>query len=261
MDTALLEQLPPVALGAAYGLFWSWEAIAGLTRGKRAADWRRRVRNMALTVMTIAIGIAGGELVMTLARWSEAAGFGLLYRLDLSLPAALLLGILATDLVEYLRHRLQHQVPFLWRFHRVHHSDTRIDATTSFRAHPLDIVSRPLLHAVLLPLIGVSPLAMLVATPLVLPVLVFQHADIRLPESLDRLLRLVLVTPGMHLLHHSQHQPETDSNYATFLSVWDRLFASYRVGRPEEIGLTGHDGPRHQTIGGLLATPWRPSAG
>lgn len=152
---------------------------------------------------------------------------GLLARLGLPFVAQLLLTFLLLDFWRYWEHRLFHRVPVLWRLHLVHHSDTQIDVTSSERHHPFELL---LGTAVMLALIGVLGLPahavglyLLTATVIALN----SHANLRLPASLDRRLNWLIVTPGVHAVHHSDLQSQTDSNYGTVLTLWDRLFGSY----------------------------------
>jgi sterol desaturase/sphingolipid hydroxylase (fatty acid hydroxylase superfamily) len=139
----------------------------------------------------------------------------------------------------------------------VHHTDIAMDVTTTFRNHPVEMALRPLFLAVAVVAFGVPPLAVLIQPLLQLPVLVFQHANVKLPPALERVLSWLIVTPGMHLVHHSRTEPETNSNYATWISVWDTLFLTREHASPAALGLDGHDTARHQTLFGMLATPWR----
>lgn len=152
---------------------------------------------------------------------------GLLSRLDLPFAAQLILTFLLLDLWLYWEHRLYHRVPLLWRLHLVHHSDTQIDVTTSERHHPLEfLLGAVILMAVVatfgLPAPAVG-LYLLVATMVTL----YSHANLRLPAALDRQLRRFIVTPPMHAVHHSDLQSQTDSNYGSVLTLWDRIFGTY----------------------------------
>jgi sterol desaturase/sphingolipid hydroxylase (fatty acid hydroxylase superfamily) len=253
----VLSQLPPLLLVGAYVFFWAWEgAGAARSAGKTPG---RRARNIAISLASFAIAGASGAALLAVSALTTERQWGLLAMAGGQIPAAAIvgLGMLAADLTDYWRHRVSHAVPGLWRLHRVHHSDTAIDVTTSLRNHPIEMMLRPLFLSVGVVAFGIPPLSLVLLTLLQLPVLVFQHANIALPAWLDRAIALVVVTPGMHLVHHSRAAPQTNSNYATCLSLWDRLFFTFRRGMPETLGLDGHDGPRHQSLVGMLATPWR----
>jgi sterol desaturase/sphingolipid hydroxylase (fatty acid hydroxylase superfamily) len=157
-----------------------------------------------------------------------------------------------------------HVVPLLWRLHRVHHSDTGFDLSTGVRFHPLEIAVSMGVKLGLVLVLGVDPLAVLLFELLLSLGSLFTHTDIALPAALDRRLRWLLVTPSMHRIHHSTWQPETDSNYGFHLSLWDRVFGSYRAQprQPEEqmpIGLEHFRTADEQTLPALLLQPFRPA--
>jgi sterol desaturase/sphingolipid hydroxylase (fatty acid hydroxylase superfamily) len=250
-----ISRLPPVFLVTAYAVFWCWEALRS---ARQRPESHKRTQNLAVSAICIAIAATSGVAVLGLSALAASRHWGLLGLADLQLWAATLAGVLLLDLTDYARHRLTHAVPILWRLHRVHHSDPAVDVTTSLRNHPIEILLRPLFVGAAVLAFGIQPLAVLLQPLLQLPVLVFQHANIRLPPALDRTLAIFIVTPGMHLVHHSRTRQEHDSNYATLLSVWDRLFGSFKPAiAPARIGLDGYEQPRDQTVFGMLATPWR----
>ncbi|MDX1531724.1 MAG: sterol desaturase family protein [Rhodothermales bacterium] len=165
------------------------------------------------------------------------------------------------DVWTYAWHRINHRVPFLWRFHRVHHADAEMDVTTASRFHVGELALSSALRIPLIVLVGVYAWELLLYETLMFAVVQFHHANVGLPARLDRALRAVIVTPAMHKVHHSRLQPETDSNYSSLFSWWDRLFRSFRLReRPEEIrfGLDAFDGEAHRTLGGLLRMPLAP---
>jgi sterol desaturase/sphingolipid hydroxylase (fatty acid hydroxylase superfamily) len=251
-----ISRLPPLLLIAAYAVFWAWEALyaARPQPGQRA----RRGRNLALSAICIVIAAVSGTAALWLSALAEREHWGLMQLLEMPAAVACVAGVVLLDLTDYVRHRLSHAVPLLWRLHRVHHSDLAVDVTTSLRNHPIEILLRPVFLSVTVIAFGIAPLAVLLQPLVQLPILVFQHANIRLPAALDRALAWLIVTPGMHLVHHSRARLEADSNYATFLTVWDRLFGSFRAaGIPAAIGIDGFDQPRNQTMVGLLATPFQ----
>jgi len=251
-----ISQLPPVVLVAAYAVFWCWEALSSPRAG--GSQPGRRARNLALSAICIVIAAASGTGVLWLSAQGAAQRWGLLTLVDRPVWAATLSGVLLLDLTDYARHRLSHAVPLLWRLHRVHHSDLVVDVTTSLRNHPVEILLRPLFLGASVVVFGIPPHLVLLQPLVTLPVLVFQHANIRLPPSLDRALAWVVVTPSMHLVHHSRARREADSNYTTMLTLWDRMFRSFTPSRvPARIGTDGLDQPEYQTLFGMLGTPWR----
>jgi sterol desaturase/sphingolipid hydroxylase (fatty acid hydroxylase superfamily) len=252
---ATLGSLPPLILAASFAILWAIEAALGARSA--SAPPRRKARNLALTAGNFFIGGISGAALGWVAQFATERGFGLLALAGWPFWVNVVAGVLLIDLAEYWRHRISHSVPALWRLHRVHHSDPVVDVTTSMRNHPLEMMLRPVFLAAAAIAFGLTPLTFLIYTIVQLPVLLFQHVRFALPDPLDRMLRLVIVTPAWHLLHHSQQQAETDSHYATFLTVWDRLFASCGTVRtPERIGLPEYNAPARQTLGALLRDPW-----
>lgn len=154
-------------------------------------------------------------------------GWGLFNRTDWPLWLEGLLAVLILDFAIWLQHLITHRVPLLWRFHRVHHADRDMDVTTAIRFHPVEIAASMLLKIGLVYLLGPAALAVLVFEVLLNGTSLFNHANLRLPPRLDAALRLILVTPDMHRVHHSTLRHEHDRNFGFALSVWDRLFGTY----------------------------------
>ena len=161
------------------------------------------------------------------AKWAQDNGFGLLNIFAVPSWVAVIATFAISTLVSYLFHVSMHKVHLFWRMHRVHHSDTHLDISTSLRNHPLELVA--MLFVVVLSAIffGLNPVALAVVQAIESITNAISHANLRLPERIDRPLRWVFVTPNMHCLHHSSYQPETDSNYGQVFSIWDRLFGTY----------------------------------
>lgn len=152
---------------------------------------------------------------------------GLLGDTELPIAVEVIAVFLLLDFWRYWEHRVFHEIPLFWRIHLVHHSDTSIDITTTHRHHPLEsLITTPLL-LILLFAVGFSWLSFAVYVVIASTVALISHANVRLPQSLDALLRLVIVTPAVHAIHHSNHQPQTDSNYSSVLTLWDRIFGTY----------------------------------
>ena len=161
-------------------------------------------------------------------------------------------------------HRLNHRVPFLWRFHRAHHSDAQMDVTTASRFHIGEILFSNCLRIPLILLLGIQLWELVLYETALLAVIQFHHANVGVPPRLDQLLRCFIVTPAMHKVHHSRWQPETDSNYSSLLSIWDRLFRSFRLRddpRTIQFGLDEFARPENQTLAGILKTPLKAGRG
>jgi sterol desaturase/sphingolipid hydroxylase (fatty acid hydroxylase superfamily) len=132
------------------------------------------------------------------------------------------------SLTVYLTHVIEHKTPWLWRLHRVHHLDTHLDVSTSQRHHPVELILNVVILVSVTIVFGLMAWVVVIFEGIEAVIDIFSHANVRLPGSVDRVVRWVLVTPNIHSLHHSSHQPETDSNYGTVFTLWDRLFGTYR---------------------------------
>jgi sterol desaturase/sphingolipid hydroxylase (fatty acid hydroxylase superfamily) len=180
-----------------------------------------------------------------------------LHALELDGPWRLLVAVLVLDLWMYLWHRMNHALPFLWRFHRMHHSDPAMDVTTATRFHLGEHVIGATLRLGLIPIFGLEAWHLIVYEILVVAITMFHHANISLGR-LDGVLRLLIVTPKFHKLHHSRWRPETDSNFSTLFSFWDRLAGTFRMRADVgtiRFGLDEFAADDWQSVGGMLKTP------
>ncbi len=226
---------------------------------------RRWARHLTLVALgTLLVRLAFPVAAIAIAAEVEAAGFGILQLAQLDkMPFAVevLLGVVVLDLAIYLQHRIFHRVPWLWRLHRMHHSDTEFELSTAIRFHPLEIALSMLIKILVVVICGIPALAVLLFEILLNATALFSHADISLPSTVDAALRRVLVTPDMHRIHHSVIPVETNSNFGFCLSWWDRLFDSYRaqsVRDPAQmpIGLERFRESREQALWPLLRQPF-----
>jgi sterol desaturase/sphingolipid hydroxylase (fatty acid hydroxylase superfamily) len=199
-----------------------------------------------------------GSAMVAVCDWTARHGVGLLPAAALPALGRFFVALVLLDGWMYLWHRANHTVPLLWRFHRMHHSDDHMDVTTATRFHLGEHAGAGLLRLGLIPLAGLELGHLLVYDTLVVVLTMFHHADISLGRA-DRWLAWLIVTPGIHKIHHSRRRPETDSNFSTVLSVWDRLAGTLRT-RPDpatlSFGLDELAAPDWQTVGGMLATPF-----
>jgi sterol desaturase/sphingolipid hydroxylase (fatty acid hydroxylase superfamily) len=240
----------------------AWETASpffGYFRGRPLERGRHAFRNLAfgaLNALLIPVGFVGAW--SWAAALSKSRNVGLLHLLRLPQWAHAIATVLALDCWTYWWHRWNHTVPLLWRFHRTHHSDPQMDVTTSTRFHIGEMAISNILRIPLIFLLGAEIWELAVYEMLALAVVMFHHADVGLPKSVDRILRIVLVTPAMHKVHNSRLPVETNSNYTSLLSLWDRLFQSFRLrDEPREIhfGLDGFDDESDQSIVGMVRTP------
>ncbi|HEY8241914.1 MAG TPA: sterol desaturase family protein [Casimicrobiaceae bacterium] len=179
-----------------------------------------------------------------------------------SLPgwAQAIAGILVLDFAEWLLHVIQHRVRPLWLIHAVHHSDPHLDASTALRHHPLEVLVTLLWQSGLLWVVGLPMWVLMLRGIVGVPIGLYQHANLRLPPALDRVLGLVIASPGIHRVHHSPRVDETNANYGTVFSFWDRLFGTYRApdyDRAPAYGLARLRAPEWQGVSGMLATPFK----
>ena len=194
------------------------------------------------------------------ANWANSNGFGILNWLSLPGWAHLAGAILLMDTWMYWWHFLNHKISFFWRFHRVHHSDPNMDVSTASRFHTGEIIFSSLLRIPVIMIIGLHLWELLVYGTLLVIVVQFHHANIALPEKADKLLRALIVTPAMHKVHHSRWQPETDSNYSSLFSFWDRINRTFRLHNPLHtlrLGLDEFDREEDQGVRGLFSMPFR----
>lgn len=223
-----------------FALFASLEALAPRRQRSqaRAGRWFTNLSIVVLDTLALrALAFAVPLLAVGAALDAGRMGWGLFNVLDWPLWLEVILSVLILDFAIWAQHLVTHKVPILWRFHRVHHADRDFDVTTALRFHPVEIAASALLKVGLVYVIGPSALAVIVFEILLNATAMFNHANLRLPLGLDRVVRLVLVTPDMHRVHHSVHRHEHDSNYGFSLSIWDRIFRTY-VPQPA----AGHDG-------------------
>lgn len=210
---------------------------------------------IAVSFLMPLLAIGGAEI-------AGARSWGLLNLIGLPGWLEFVIALILLDLAVYAQHVASHKIPILWRLHKVHHTDRDIDAATALRFHPLEIVLSMAYKIAVVLCLGPAALAVFVFEVLLNASAVFNHANLRLPPWLDRVLRLGLVTPDMHRVHHSVLEPETNSNYGFCLPVWDRLFGTYRA-QPTlghaamTIGLEHHQSNKPSGLIWSLLLPFR----
>ncbi len=243
------------ALWAAEGLFPFWET-SFRTTGERL---RHDARNLALGLFNAAVILVLSSAILTFAvSWAETGGIGFLHMFSLAPWLETLLACVVFDFWMYLWHRANHSIPFLWRFHRMHHSDPAMDVTTGLRFHIGEIFLSSIARLAVVPLLGMTLGQVVLYEAVFLPIVLFHHSNVRLPRWLDHGLLALIVTPAMHRVHHSRFRPETDSNYGSVLPWWDLLARTFRLrqdARTIRPGLDGFDAREWQTIPGMMKTP------
>ena len=243
---------------AFFGL-WEWLAPRHVAVVGRPKRWVNNIGIFLVNGLIMRLILTVVVVDLSYVAWKN--GWGLFNRLSLSPLVSFPLSFLLLDFLAYVQHILFHKIPYTWRFHRMHHSDLEVDLTTGQRFHPFEtLVSFAIQQGVILAL-GLSPAGVLLFDALVIPFSLFNHANIRLPGGLDWFLRLGVVTPDMHRVHHSTDWMESNSNFGFMFPWWDRLFGTYtpQPNRPHEkmeLGLKEFRSPRFLWLSYLLVFPF-----
>jgi sterol desaturase/sphingolipid hydroxylase (fatty acid hydroxylase superfamily) len=215
------------AFVAVFALVAWFEMRAPRRPGQTRRD--RWVANLGILLVDVVLmRLTVGAAAYATALAAEAQGWGLLRMTGWSPLLTALAALVLLDLAIYLQHVMSHALPAFWRLHQVHHADLEVDATTGIRFHPIEIIVSMLWKAAVVAGLGADPWVVIVYEAMLNLAAVWTHGNIRVPGAIDRRLRWVLCTPDMHRVHHSVVRAETDSNYGNILSVWDRLFGTYR---------------------------------
>jgi sterol desaturase/sphingolipid hydroxylase (fatty acid hydroxylase superfamily) len=194
------------------------------------------------------------------AHWAMQNSFGLLHWLGVTGMLAGLLGLVLLDCAIYWQHRIMHMVPLLWRLHLTHHTDPAIDVTSGVRFHPGEAVFSMLFQAGVAVLLGVRADVVLLFAIVLNAASLFEHSNIALHYKVERRLRWLIVTPAMHIVHHSRADGDTNTNFGFCLSLWDRVFGSYRPRSEAALdppGLSAYDSASEQRFTRLLGLPFR----
>lgn len=228
----LLANAAPIRLAVFFLMLtamalWEWVAPRRSLPVERRRRWPGNLGLLAVdyVVLRIAFPVA----TVGFAEFVAANGWGLLPLAALPGWLAIVAGVLFLDLVIYFQHVLLHAVPVLWRLHRVHHADLGFDVTTGLRFHPAEILLSMLLKLAAIAALGAPPIAVLLFELILNAAAMFNHGNVRIPTSVDRWLRLLIVTPDMHRVHHSIVRNETNSNFGFNFPWWDRWFGTYRA--------------------------------
>lgn len=239
----------------------AWETYAPRIRDMHAtaARWLNNIALLVVCNLFVAVVYPAAAVGASIA--AQARGWGLFNHVSVPWWLMGIASLLAIDLSRYGEHVLLHKVPFLWRFHKIHHSDLEYDCTTGLRFHPIEALVTSAMGLSLIALLGMPPLAVLCYELGYISVTLFSHGNIRMPARLDHFLRFVLVTPDAHRIHHSALREEADSNYGILLLWWDRVFHTYRVHPQRDyesmtMGLPDMRDPKGVTLFKLLLMPF-----
>ena len=221
----------PIRLGFFLGIFavialWEWRSPRRRLQTSRAVRW---INNLGLVLInTLVVRLAFPAAALGMAVFAGEQGWGLFNYFTVPFWAAVLASVIVMDFFIWLQHVMVHAIPVLWRLHRVHHADMDFDVTTGARFHTLEMLLSLFIKFMVIVLLGPPVVAVLVFEVVLNATAMFNHGNIRIPAGLDSLLRLLVVTPDMHRVHHSVEDDETNSNFGFNLPWWDRLFGTYR---------------------------------
>lgn len=249
-----------IILVGGIGFFWMLEYIIPLFQ-HRYHKVKHAGFNLFFTLTTIIVNFSLAFVLLKASDWAVQNQFGIINWLpEMPLWVYGLVGLLLLDLIgAYFVHWLEHQVKWMWMFHLIHHSDLHVDTTTANRHHPGESVFRLVFTVVAVVLTGAPMWLVFLYQSLSVVLSQFNHANIRLPEKLDKVLSYIIVTPDMHHTHHHYVLPYTDSNYGNIFSIWDRLFGTFSYLKREELvyGVdTCMDPEENQHIGAMLKIPF-----
>lgn len=226
-----------------------------------ALTFTRFGRHALIAIMgALASRLILGSGLVGIAVLAQDHGVGVFNWLSVPAWVAILVCFIAMDFAIWAQHLVLHKVPWLWRLHRVHHGDTIMDVSTALRFHPFEILASLAFKAAIIIVLGAPAVAVLAFEIALGAGALFTHANIALPTWLERSLRFALITPSLHVIHHSPNPLETNSNYGFSFSVWDRIFGTYRATRLVSngpIGLENWREPCDQTLPAMLANPFK----
>ncbi|NQV83794.1 MAG: sterol desaturase family protein [Rhodospirillales bacterium] len=258
-----------IRLSAFFGIFavmavWELMAPRRVLQQSKVVRWYSNLGIVAVNTVIARIVFPLAPVAVALV--AAERGWGVFNVVEISSGFAIICAVVLLDLAIYLQHVMVHAVPMLWRLHRMHHADTDFDVTTGARFHPAEIVLSVAIKMAVIVLIGAPAVAVVIFEVVLNATAMFNHSNVRLPLALDRVLRLFVVTPDMHRVHHSVLPHETNSNFGFNLPWWDRLFGTYRA-QPElghegmDIGIDLFRNPGELHLHKMLAQPFVGEAG
>ncbi len=248
-------------LAGGIAFFWVAESIKPLFNFDYK-KWNHAAINIFFTVTTIIVNFIMAFVLLMTAEWTIKNEFGLLQWLpEINIWIYAILGLLLLDLIgAYLAHLVEHKVKVFWRFHLIHHTDTWIDTTSANRHHPGESVIRFVFTTLGVLAVGAPMWLVFLYQSLSVVLSQFNHANISLPENVDKIISYFIVSPNMHKIHHHYVLPYTDSNYGNIFSVWDRLFGTFTTLNRDQIiyGVDTHMHPEeHNNLKNLLKIPFQ----
>ncbi len=264
-DNFVMDHELTIRLGFFFGIFFVmalWE-LAAPRRKLLVSKSLRWANNLGLVFLnSVVLRLLFPAAAVGVAAFAAQHSWGILNFYTVPYGVAVIGSVVFLDFVIYLQHVLVHAVPALWRLHRVHHADLDYDVTTGARFHPIEIILSMLIKFATILVLGPPVVAVVVFEVILNAMAMFNHANIGLPRGLDRAIRMLVVTPDMHRVHHSVEDDEANSNFGFNLSVWDRLFGTYRE-QPRaghegmQIGIHKYRDPKQVArLPGMLALPF-----
>ncbi len=264
METIIADHESAIRLTASAALFALF-ALSEWVKPRRkltASKSQRWITNLSIVVLdSLLVRLLFPAAAVGVALWASSAGYGVFNLIAMPFWLSLIISIIVLDFAVWLSHLLSHKVPVFWRIHRMHHADPDIDVSTAIRFHPIEIILSMIYKAAWVVLLGAPAAAVILFETLLNGTAIFNHSNTKLPSAVDRIVRLFLVTPDMHRVHHSTLRHETDSNYGFNLPWWDRLFGTY-VDQPSkghsamDIGLPQWQDERPTRLGWSLSVPF-----
>jgi len=256
----ILDQIGGPSLGILITFLLVAESI-WILRPRKISRWERIKTNFGVAISALLVlRIALIPFLVLTAQWAYTQGWGLLNWLHLPHLLEFVTGFLLLDYGIYFWHVLNHRIPFLWRFHNVHHIDLDLDVTTAFRFHFGEILLSCFFRGLMILLLG-APVVLVLVYEVVFELATnFHHSNWKLPYGLEKTLARFIVTPRMHGIHHSIVERETNSNYSSVLNLWDRMHRSIKLNIPQEkidIGVPAYRDPNEQTVFKLLWMPFQ----
>ena len=254
-----LANYTPFLVAGLFAVLFAIERLSPL-RDSRIELFGRVLINLAVSALAFLVALIVVRPCATRSlEWTSQQSFGLLHLIPVPSWVGAIIGFLLLDLSFYYWHLLNHKIPLLWRFHNVHHTDPALDVSTGFRFHFGEVLFSTIFRVAQVSLIGVS-IGTFAAYELIFQAnTLFHHSNVRLPIRLERLLNLILVTPRMHGIHHSQVRRETDSNFGVVFCGWDRLHRTLGLNVPQskiEIGIPGYSLPSDNRFFYSLVLPF-----
>jgi sterol desaturase/sphingolipid hydroxylase (fatty acid hydroxylase superfamily) len=256
-----LERMAILVSGLLF--FWILEgAIPVFSLRYRTTKLNHAAVNFAFTVIHLIIHSLLAIFIVRLSDWCQSHSFGIVHWTKANIGWSVLIGVLALDFSSWWVHWVMHRQPLLWRFHLIHHSDSKVDVTTGLRHHPGDSLLRGVFFILFIFISGAPMYAVMIYQTLVVAFTAFTHANISLPVAIDKWLSYLLISPNMHKVHHHRLQPYTDSNYGAIFSIWDRLLGTFSHLPMQDIryGIDRYyPAEKDEELGTLLKKPFLPS--